>query len=437
MAVGDPVAQPQPLALCRHCGSVRAPEGFCCPSPQTIAHPEIATLTLAHIDCDAFFASIEKRDDPSLASLPVIVGGGQRGVVSTACYVARAFGVRSAMPMFKALKLCPQAVVKKPDLARYAAEGRVIREMMQTLTPAVQPVSIDEAYLDLSGCEALHGAPAAAVLARLQNRIEQERGLTVSVGLSHNKLLAKMASELDKPRGFGVIGRAETLDLLATTPVRALPGVGPAGAKALASLSIVTAGDLRAIGEKRLVQSYGDWGSRLFAMAHGLDDRTVDPEGDRKTISAETTFREDIAAQTALEDQLWLLCDKVAMRARALDSAGRTITLKLKDKSFRTVTRRRTLAEPTRLAHRLFQEGRTLLQGAVQPTKAYRLIGIGLSDLTPADQADHGDLMDQSTPKRAAAEDAVAKVREKFGTQALASGRALKHRRAPPPDKPQ
>ncbi len=398
----------------------------CCDRPNRLLHPEIATLTLAHIDCDAFFAAVEKRDDPSLAALPVIVGGGQRGVVSTACYVARAFGVRSAMPMFKALRLCPHAVVKKPDIARYSAEGRRIREMMETLTPAVQPVSIDEAFLDLAGCEALHGGPAAGVLARLQNRIEAECGITVSVGLSHNKLMAKMASELDKPRGFAVIGRAETLAFLGARPVSALPGVGPAGVKALAKAGIETIGAIRDADLKTLVKALGDWGLRLHAMAHGRDDRPVDPGAERKSISAETTFMDDLCDHKALEDRLWLLCEKVATRARAADSAGRTITLKLKDAGFHSRTRQRALTDPTRLAHRLFQEARALLALEADGKTAFRLIGVGLSDLTAAAAADLGDLMDISTPKRAAAEDAVAKVRARFGHDALASGRALK-----------
>jgi DNA polymerase IV len=422
------------LRLCRRCGAVGPSDTPCCDRPAPLAHPEIASLTLAHIDCDAFFAAIEKRDDPSLAAQPVIVGGGQRGVVATACYVARAFGVRSAMPMFKALKLCPHAVVKKPDIARYSAEGRRIREMMQTLTPAVQPVSIDEAYLDLSGCEALHGGPAAGVLARLQNRIEAECGLSVSVGLSHNKLMAKMASELDKPRGFAVIGRAETLDFLAGRPVSALPGVGPAGAKALAKVGFETIGDIRTADLKGITVSFGEWGLRLHAMAHGRDDRPVDPEAERKTISAETTFNEDIADPGQLEDRLWLLCEKVATRTRAADSAGRTITLKLKDVRFQTRTRRRTLSAPTRLAHRLFQEARTLLAHEADGVRAFRLIGVGLSDLCGGAGADQGDLMDTSTPKRAAAEDAIAKVRDKFGIDAVATARAMKLRRRAKPN---
>jgi DNA polymerase-4 len=420
--------------LCRACGTAGTDtQTQCCLAPWRLAHPELETLTLAHVDCDAFFAAIEKRDDPSLAAKPVIVGGGKRGVVATACYLARAYGVRSAMPMFKALALCPAAVVKKPDLARYSAEGRIIRDMMQALTPLVQAVSIDEAYLDLAGCEALHGAPAAAVLSRLQNRIEQERGLTVSVGLSHNKLMAKMASEADKPHGFAIIGRQETQSFLAVRPISALPGIGPAGAKALARAGYGTIASLQEASSSELVKALGEWGLRLSAMARGIDNRPIDPEGERKSLSAETTFNEDLADPAALEDRLWLLCERVSARARAAETAGRVVTLKLKDTRFRTRTRQRGLSEPTLLARRLFEEGRAMLAAEADGRIAFRLIGIGLSDFARADEADRGDLMDQTTPKRAAAEAAVARLRDRFGSEALDTGRALKLRRRAKP----
>ncbi|MFZ4120473.1 MAG: DNA polymerase IV [Caulobacterales bacterium] len=422
------------VALCRRCHSVdvRAGDARCCSAPQPLAHPEVDSLSLAHIDCDAFFAAIEKRDDPSLAAKPVIVGGGTRGVVSTCCYIARAFGVRSAMPMFKALKLCPHAVVLKPDLARYSEEGRIVRTMMQALTPLVQPLSIDEAFLDLAGMQTLQGAPAASVLSQLQDQIAQERGLTVSVGLSYNKFLAKLASELDKPNGFAIIGRADALERLSPLPVRVLPGVGPAGAKALERHGWALVGDVRAAGAQAVQRALGDWGLKLHAMACAQDNRPVDPEGERKTLSAETTFNEDLADVAALEDQLWLLCEKVAARARAADLSGVTVTLKLKDSQFRLRSRRRTLGEPTMLAKRVFDVGRGLLASEANGRTPFRLIGIGLSDFAPAASADKGDMMDQLTPKRAAAEKAVAELRGRFGKDALASGRGLKARRKPP-----
>ena len=417
-------------AVCRDCGelSLEASAFACaaCGGGRFVAHPEVLALTIAHLDCDAFYAAIEKRDEPTLAAKPVIIGGGRRGVVATACYIARAYGVRSAMPMFKALALCPQAVVVRPDMAKYVEEGRKVRAMMQALTPAVEPVSIDEAFMDLSGLEALHKAAPVQTLARLQRRIFDEVGITVSIGLSFAKFLAKTASDLDKPNGFSVIGRAEALDFLAPRAVSTLPGVGPSGAKALAALGVTTIGDLRTADVKQVVARFGAWGLRLVEFAHARDTRTIDPDSVRRSISAETTFSEDIRELTPLEDRLWLACEKVAARARAADLAGWTVTLKLKSAEFRTLTRARRLNEPTLLAARLFEAGRALLAAEVNGRAAYRLIGIGLSDLAPAAQADQGDLADRETPKRAAAEAAMARARSKFGADAVRTGRALR-----------
>lgn len=416
------------MNLCRACAAWSADSARCgaCGEERILAHPEIAALSIAHIDCDAFYATIEKRDNPDLAAKPVIVGGGKRGVVSTACYVARAYGVRSAMPMFKALKLCPDAVIVKGDMRRYVEEGRIIRRMMQDITPLVEPLSIDEAFLDLSGTDLLHKAAPAQTLALLQRRIEEERRLTVSVGLSFNKFLAKTASDLDKPRGFSVIGKAEALDFLAPRSVSTLPGVGPAGAASLEKYGWRRIGDLRAAGEIELMRALGDWGRRLYRLSIADDRRAVDPEGERKSISAETTFFDDIRALEELEDELWPLCEKVAARTRAADSAGRTLTLKLRDARFRTITRRLQFTDPTLLAHRIFDAARRLLAPEVDGRTAFRLIGVGLSDFLPASEADKGDLLDSRTPKIAAAEEAMAKARDKFGQAAIVTGRTLK-----------
>ncbi len=416
------------MILCRACANVRAAGDVCpaCGEDSAVAHDELTTLTLAHLDCDAFYASIEKRDDPSIAAKPVIVGGGKRGVVSTCCYIARAYGVRSAMPMYKARQLCPEATIVRPRMSAYVEEGRLIRKLMQDMTPLVQPLSIDEAFMDLSGLEALHGAAPAQMLARLQNHIEAERRLTVSIGLSFNKFLAKMASDFDKPRGFSIIGRADALDVLAVRSVGALPGVGPQGAKTLEARGLRTIGDIRTFGHDRMKQSFGEWGERLFALSIAQDSRRVDPHGERKSISAETTFFEDIRELGALEDQLWPLCEKVAIRCRAADMAGRTLTLKLRDQRFRTITRRRQIAEPTLLAARIFEIARGLLAADADGVTAFRLIGVGLADFTDALGADKGDLMDARTPKLAAAEGAVAKARARFGANAVKTGRGLK-----------
>lgn len=416
------------MIFCRACGTESADSARCaaCGEQRFASHPELLQLSIAHLDCDAFYASIEKRDDPSLQPHPVIVGGGKRGVVSTCCYVARAYGVRSAMPMFKALKLCPQAKVVRGDMRKYAEEGRLIRRMMEQLTPQVEPLSIDEAFMDLSGTEALHGGAPAQSLIKLQNAIESERNLTVSIGLSFNKFLAKTASDLDKPRGFSIIGRAEALDFLAPRSVSSLPGVGPAGAESLARHNLRKIADIREAGEQRMRMLLGDWGGHLYALSIANDSRSVDPHGERKSISAETTFFEDVAEIAALEDILWPLCEKVAARCRASEVAGRTLTVKLKDSRFRILTRRRQLQEPTLLAHRIFDTARELLAADVDGRTKFRLIGIGLADFSDAGDADKGDLLDTETPRRAAAEAAIAKARGKFGKDAVVTGRALK-----------
>jgi DNA polymerase-4 len=414
------------MILCRACARVIESARCLCGEDQPLEHAELSALSIAHLDCDAFYASIEKRDDPSLQPHPVIVGGGRRGVVSTCCYVARAYGVRSAMPMFKALKLCPQAKVVRGDMAKYVEEGRIIRRMMEDLTPQVQPLSIDEAFMDLTGTEALHGGAPAQSLIKLQNQIWDERRLTVSIGLSFNKFLAKTASDMDKPRGFSVIGRNEALTFLESRLVATLPGVGPAGATALERNGLKKIGDIRAVGPQRMRALYGDWGAHLFTLSMADDPRKVDPHGERKSISAETTFFEDVAEIEALEDILWPLCEKVAARCRASDTSGLTLTLKLKDTKFKIITRRRQLPEPTILASRIFHHARELLAGDADGKTKYRLIGVGLSDFSDASVADKGDMLDTETPKRAAVEGAVAKARSKFGRGAVQTGRALK-----------
>jgi DNA polymerase IV len=416
------------VIVCRSCAAAFEAGEVCpsCGADRLLIHGELGDLSIAHLDCDAFYATIEKRDDPSLEAKPVIVGGGVRGVVSTCCYLARAYGVRSAMPAFKAKQLCPDAVFVKPRMALYVQEGRRVRAMMQALTPLVEPLSIDEAFMDLSGTTALHGGAPVQSLVKLQNAVLAEIGITVSIGLSFNKFLAKTASDLDKPRGFTVIGRAEAVEFLSSRKVGTLPGVGPAAVAALGDRGLHTIGDLRAAGKTRLQSIFGDWGARLFDLANAHDPRAVDPEGERKSISAETTFNEDIADVEELEDILWMLCDKVAARARASDLAGRTITLKLRDQKFKIITRRRTLNEPTLLAARLFEHGRALLAPEADGKIRFRLIGIGLSDFAPAEEADKGDMFDEKTPKRAAAESAVAKARERFGRDAVKTGRGLR-----------
>lgn len=392
-----------------------------CGSPRLIRHAELYDLSIAHIDCDAFYAAIEKRDRPELRDRPLIIGGGKRGVVSTACYIARIRGVRSAMPMFKALAACPDAVVLKPDMEKYAAVGRQMREMMQSLTPLVEPLSIDEAFLDLSGTERLHGRPPALVLGDFIRQIERELGISASVGLSYCKFLAKVASDLEKPRGFSVIGRAEASAFLADKPVSIIWGVGKAFAATLERDHITTVGQLRLMEREELIRRYGIIGDRLYHLSRGQDDRRVNPSTDAKSVSAETTFDTDIASLADLTPVLRALSEQVSTRLKKAGIAGHTVVLKLKSADFRTKTRNRRLADATRLADRIFSTGLELLRKEIDGTR-YRLLGIGVTDLGDATRADPPDLVDDMLRKRALAENAIDRLREKFGGRAVETG---------------
>ena len=422
-------------AWCRDCLAQAPAQARRCPqcaSPRLLAHPELSQLSIAHIDCDAFYAAVEKRDNPALRDRPLIIGGGTRGVVSTCCYIARTFGVRSAMPMFKALPLCPDAVVVKPDMAKYAAVGRQVRALMLELTPLVEPISIDEAFLDLTGTQRLHGAVPALTLLRFAAKIEAEIGISISVGLSYCKFLAKLASDLDKPRGYAVIGREEAQVFLAPRPVSVIWGVGAVGAQRLERGGIKTIGDLQRADEADLFRRYGAEGGRLWRLARGQDTRAVTPEREGKNVSAETTFERDIADPEALTQKLWLLCDKVSSRLKAQEIAGRTVTLKLKTHDFKSRTRARALSEPTQLAQRIFEAAKPLLAREADGA-AFRLIGVGLSDLAPAADADHGDLLETGVGRIKATEKAVDALRKKFGKSAVVKGIAF---REPSPNKP-
>jgi DNA polymerase-4 len=406
---------------CRRDAREQAARCSACGSPRLLRHPDLDTLAIAHVDCDAFYATIEKRDDPTLADKAVIVGGGQRGVVLTACYVARTFGVRSAMPMFEARRLCPHATVVRPDMAKYARVGREVRELMFKLTPLVEPVSIDEAFMDLSGTARLHGMPPAKALAGFAVEVERALGITVSIGLSSNKFLAKIASDLDKPRGFAVLGGGEAAAFLAPKPVALIFGVGRIAQQRLARDGLRTIGDLQRAGESELRRRYGAEGVRLFRLARGLDDRPVHAEREAKSISAETTFDRDIADFRPLELRLWRLSEKVSSRLKANTLAGSTVTLKLKSADFRIRTRAQSLAHPTQLASRIFAVGRELLAREADGTM-FRLIGIGLSGLCDADGADFADLIDR---RSAGAEQAIDRLRERFGGEAVIKGLAF------------
>ena len=412
------------MSFCRDClaevlqAATRCPA---CRSPRIARHPELDRLAIAHVDCDAFYATIEKRDDPALRDKPVIVGGGKRGVVAAACYVARTYGIRSAMPMFEAKRRCPDAVVVKPNMAKYVQVGRAVRKAMFALTPLVEPLSIDEAFLDLTGTERLHGMSAAKVLARFAGRVERDLGITVSIGLSANKFLAKIASDMDKPRGFGVLGQDEAVRFLAGKLVGFIYGVGAVSAAKLAADGYKLIADLQRAEEHDLTRRYGEEGARLWRLARGIDTRTVNPERDTKSISAETTFDRDTSEFRLLEQTLWELTEQVSRRLKANALAGSTVTLKLKSADFKIRTRARSLGSPTQLAARIFAAGRDLLTHEVGTTR-FRLIGIGLSHLEDAVGDDLADLIDR---RAAEAEHAVDRLRVKFGRGAVVRGLVL------------
>jgi DNA polymerase IV len=407
--------------FCRDCLTDAVPQSTRCPacgSPRLLRHDELGTLAIAHVDCDAFYATIEKRDDPTLAAEPVIVGGGKRGVVATACYIARTFGVKSAMPMFEALRLCPHAKVVRPNMEKYATAGREVRRMMLALTPLVEPLSIDEAFLDLSGTARLHGMSPAKALAKFAADVERELRITVSIGVACNKFLAKVASDIDKPRGFAVLGGGDAPAFLAPKPVSFIYGVGKVSAARYARDGFHRIADLQRTDEIELMRRYGEEGRRLSRLSRGIDARTVSAERETKSVSSETTFERDIADFRALERILWSVAEDVSARLKTKELAGATVTLKLKTADFKIRTRARSLESPTQLAQRIFAAARGLLEHEADGTR-FRLLGVGLSALASADEADPADLIDS---RSALAEHAVDSVRARFGDDAVVRG---------------
>jgi DNA polymerase-4 len=412
--------------FCRDCFAAVSPQDTRCPGcrgPRLKRHAEIHELAIAHIDCDAFYAAVEKRDNPDLKDKPVIIGGGTRGVVSTACYVARIKGVKSAMPMFKALALCPEATVIRPDILKYSAVGKEVRELMLEFTPQVEPISIDEAFLDLTGTTRLHGKSPALSLATLLKTIESRIGITASAGLSYNKYLAKVASDLEKPRGFSVIGKAEAKRFLAEKSVSLIWGVGSVFQAQLQRDGISLIGQLQNMERGELMRRYGTMGTRLYHLSRGEDDRHVSSHEDSKSISAETTFNHDISSFEALERILWRLAEKVSGRAKKDRVAGQTVVLKLKTADFRIRSRNTTLDEPTQLAHRIFSASLPLLKREATGT-AFRLIGVGISNLST--EVIETKSLDARVETLTKAERAIDKLRGRFGRHAVERGLSSK-----------
>lgn len=414
-------------SICRECLSTFDSKVlYCanCESLNLISHKEIEKLDIAHVDCDAFYASIEKRDNPKLKNSAVIIGGGKRGVVATACYLARIKGVRSAMPMYKALKLCPSATIIKPNMSKYRDASRKIQNLMNQLTPLTEPISLDEAFLDLSGTKKLHKKIPAVLLAELSKKINQEVGISVSIGLSYNKFLAKICSDLDKPKGFSLLGRGDSKKFLSSQPVEILWGVGKILKRKLNDDGIKTISQIEELGIKEVINRYGSIGSHIYSLSQGKDLRRVVPQRQIKSISHETTFENDISDKEVLEKKLWSLCEKVSKRSKEKGLGGQTITLKLKTKEFKLISRSCTIDEPTQIGELIFQNSKTLLDREDDKVK-YRLIGVGISNLKDSELCDLYDLINISKTKNAKIEYAIDDIRNKFGKDLIKKGRSI------------
>lgn len=383
--------------VCRDCCEIVEPEGGRCPlcgSVRVVAHDEVAELSIAHVDCDAFYASVEKRDRPEIRDRALIVGHpGGRGVVTTCCYIARKSGVRSAMPMFKAAELCPEAVVLKPDMAKYKRVSDDIRRIFLAATPRIEPLSLDEAYLDLTEDVRHEGPTAASALAHIALRVEREVGITVSIGLAPNKFLAKLASDLDKPRGFAMIGASEAEDVLRPMSVRKIHGVGPATAERMEALGLMTIGDLQERPESELVGLFGSFGRKLARYAYGRDERDVTVSRPTKSISAEDTFSRNTADAEQLVAAIVPMCDRVASSLVRKNLAAGTVVIKLKTGDFRLITRHQRLTHPTQRADVMLEAASALIRQQADG-RLFRLVGVGGADLVPADAADPPGLFD-------------------------------------------
>ncbi len=374
--------------------------------------------SILHVDMDAFYASVEERDRPELAGRPVIVGGtGGRGVVAAANYVVRRFGVRSAMPMREALKRCPEAVCIPPRMGRYQQVSQQVFAIFRDATPLVEGLSLDEAFLDVTGSERLLGGAEAIGIA-IRRRIREQTGLAASVGIASNKLLAKIASDLGKPDGLYKIDAADVHRILDPLPVERLFGIGPKTLPAVHAAGIRSCGELRRADEATLWRALGRQGRAMRDRAAGLDDRPVVPDRDEKSISAEETFATDLGDIAALQRELLRLADRTATRLRAQGLAAACVTVKIRRSDFTTYTRQRSFQPPsqdTALIHRfaaaLLEEWRRL-----NPRQAVRLLGVGVSDLQPSAQS---DLFAATPAKESRLDHAVDDIRRRFGSALL------------------
>jgi DNA polymerase-4 len=341
-----------------------------------------APRRILHCDMDCFYAAIHMRDDPSLRGLPVVIGGSPegRGVVAAASYEARRFGIRSATPAARAVRLCPQVVFIKPEFARYRRESQQVFEIFRCFTPLVQPVSIDEAYLDVGDHLGRWGS-ATAVARAIKERIRDERGLTVSVGVGPNRLVAKIASDHDKPDGLTVVPPTRVQAFLDPLPVRSLPGVGPATERRLRRLGVESIGDLRALPLERLERTLGRHGATLYRYSRGRDERPVRVHRERKSLSAERTYARDLTSLEAMDEEIGRLAERVGRGLAKRGFTAQTLTLKVRYGDFTTISRSRTLKAPTADVAEIAEVARRLLRTSEAERRPVRLLGVGGSNL--------------------------------------------------------
>ena len=428
---------PKTGVMCRDCfkftqvdNSQISRECFSCFSNRLIIHPELSKLSIAHVDCDSFYASVEKRDNKNLSNKPIIVGGENRGVVAAACYVARRYGIRSAMPTYKAKILCPELIVIPPRMKYYQKIGREIRVLIESVTPAFQPISIDEAFLDLSGTETLHKCCPAVSMAKLQKKILNQIGISVSVGLAFNKSLAKLSSEQDKPNGYYVIGKREAREWLSEKPASIIFGLGKSTITKLNNIGIKTCSELVNSPKNLLFPILGKSTSKIIDLAKGIDNRPVLKFSEAKSISVETTFNKDIDHSESLLNNLHLLCIKLSTRLKKSETYGSTIILKLKRSDYSLITRSIKVDEPYQLAHNLFSIAETLLRKELLKKNKYRLIGIGITGLTKKEKLQKKlNLFGTEFDKKTKLENAFDKINNKIGSDTLIMGKHLKKKK--------
>lgn len=381
-------------------------------------HPAIL-----HVDMDAFYASVEQRDDPSLRGKPVIVGGTKgRGVVSAASYEARKFGVHSAMPISTARRLCPQGIFVPVRMSHYADISRQIRAIFLSFTPLVEPLSLDEAFLDVHGCEGLFG-PAPEIARKIKDRVRAETGLVASVGVAPNKYLAKLASDIGKPDGYVILQPEQVTDFLAPLPVSRIWGVGAKGEKRLHDMGIRTIGQIAGLPEKLLSDRLGEMGRHIWRLANGIDDRTVVPDREAKSVSTETTFGHDIGDRATLRVWLLDLVDHLASRLRHEGLWARTIDLKIRSSDFRTITRSATLAEATNGTNAIWKVAGELFERSLSAElMPVRLLGVGATKLT-REPIVQGNLFEENAdPKQAALDQTIDTIRGQFGNASIKRG---------------